>query len=87
MPYKLASLLLSSEQKSSSIAKIAWAEADQGDPANEIRFSRVGKIFSLVEIYATNTKALLLLDFFSERPKLNYYQQPDLDKNEHPGLD
>lgn len=87
MPYKLASLLLSSEQKSSSIAKIAWAEADQGDPANEVRFSRVGKIFSLVEVYATNAKALLLLDFFSERPKLNYYQQPDLDKNEHPGLD
>lgn len=87
MPYKLASLLLSSEQKSSSVAKIAWAEADHGDPTNEARFARVGKIFSLVEVYATNAKAMLLLDFFSERPKLNYYQQPDLDKNEYPGLD
>lgn len=87
MPYKLASLLLSSEQKSSSIAKIAWAEADQSNPANEARFSRVGKIFSLVEVYATNAKSLALLDFFSERPKLNYYQQPDLDKNERPSWD
>lgn len=87
MPYKLASLLLSSEQKSSSVAKIAWAEADHGDPTNETRFARVGKIFSLVEVYATNAKAMLLLDFFSERPKMNYYQQPDLDKNEYPGID
>ncbi len=84
MPYKLASLLLSAEQKSNSIAKISWAEADHGDEANELRFTRVGKIFSLVEINATNAKAKLLLDFFSERPKLNYYGQLEIDKNEYP---
>lgn len=87
MPYKLASLLLSSEQKSSSIAKIAWAEAEPGQPENETHFSRVGKIFSLVEVYASNAKALLLLDFFSERPKLNYYQQPGIDQQERLSLD
>ena len=84
MPYKLASLLLSAEQKSNSIAKISWAEADHGDEANELRFTRVGKIFSLVEINATNAKAKLLLDFFSERPKLNYYGQLEIDQNEYP---
>ena len=84
MPYKLASLLLSAEQKSSSIAKIAWAEADHGDESNELRFARVGKIFSLIEINATSAKAKLLLDFFSERPKLNYYGQPEIDQNEYP---
>ncbi len=87
MPYKLASLLLSSEQKSSSIAKIAWAEAESGQPENETHFSRVGKIFSLVEVYANNAKALLLLDFFSERPKVNYYQQPGIDQKEKLNLD
>ena len=76
--------MLSAEQKSDSIAKISWAEADHGDESNELRFARVGKIFSLVEINATNAKAKLLLDFFSERPKLNYYGQLEIDKNEYP---